>query len=471
MKLKSFCAYIAVFFTVSFLSGLELIKNNERLFLLSSNDKFSYGISHNLDDQFSFSFGVHTIFPYLYVNFDLNGITNRGYKTDVTDETTFFHSRYDELSLLTGTQINLYQNNSFSINLDANAGFIALGNFGGEKVQNITHVMDKVPTLVLPYEKPEHNFSPSLNCDLKFAYNINPIFKLQFTAESKNSLFYFNREAFTLSTIFGNEKTLLEIFSGYEFLQNQTDSQTFSIYANQSQGYNFGWKLDTGFFKFDYLVYTKGRFGYGTLYVDLFNLNNRDFTQSDLYSSFSITKFMGTTYLETQLQCFVPNVENLYITYNNRYVSGYKKNLYSTSDFYRIERDYDINSIGLKYEYDIPAIKNWVTPFTEIATGVTAFGIRKLSNHKPESTEPYIDYGMNFCWELEATAGVDLFPEHFIKLGTANYQLSLFAGVIVIPEYKKISEFIKKDTYRTNTWKMNLFEPSFGFSVKMGLDF
>ena len=78
---------------------------------------------------------------------------------------------------------------------------------------------------------------------------------------------------------------------------------------------------------------------------------------------------------------------------------------------------------------------------------------------------------MNFCWELEATAGVDLFPEHFIKLGTANYQLSLFAGVIVIPEYKKISEFIKKDTYRINTWKLRLFEPRFGFSIKMGLDF
>lgn len=469
MKYKKIIAsifIISTFFCSAF--SLEIQKNDLRVFGGTGNDKFSNSISQNKDDQLTATTEIHAVFPYLFLDINLNSITNRGYKSKLTDPQTFTSGRYDELFIKTGTTVNLFNNSSgFSIDFTQEAGFVLLGNFGMELAQNANHKMSKVDKVELKYEKFSKPFIPVINSKISLSYTPVDFIKTHLSFASNNSIFYATEQNITIGAVFGN-KTQFNFFAGYNWNQTHNESQTLKILKNTMQGFNYGFNLDTGFAKFDYITYTASRFGIGTISIDFMGLKAHNWQQSDIHYFTGVSHIIGTEFLENQLQSKA--YHNFSFYFNNKYVSGFKTNTVNPSE-YRYERDYIINTAGIKYEYPLAFTQNWFTPYIELGTGIATFGLQRLANQIPEADFNSYKYETKNFWEMEANIGFDIVPQGMLNFGNSTYSMTVYAGTLIIPEYKKAGAQIKQDTYRTTGWLLKPFEFKYGFNVHIGLDF
>ena len=468
MKYTRVLLFTILFFSICNTAfTLELQKNDLRIFAVTANDKFSYGLSQNKDDQLTATTELHFILPYFFVDLYDNSITNRGYKTNISDPLTFTSGRYDELLLKGGININIFNTQVFDIIFTPQAGFLFLGNFGMELAQNLNHQISCVDEVILEYEHFEKPFAPVLNAIVSFAYKHSDFLKLQLELCSNNSFFYAVSQDIRVNTIFG-EKTKFNAFAGYTWNQLYNNSTTLRAYKKETTGFNYGFNLDTGLIKLDYISYSQSKNGIGSICLDFMNFKNHNWNQTDLSLYAGISFLINTEFLETQLESKIYNNFSVYL--NNKYVSGFKTNKVNPSE-YRYERDYIITTAGLKYEQPLPFINNWITPYVEFGTGTARFGIEKIAYHiKDENCYSY-KYNTKTFWQLEANFGLDIIPQGFLNYGNAAYSFTIFAGTIIIPDHEKAAQQIKQDTYRTDDWQLKTFEFQFGFAIHMGLDF
>ena len=119
----------------------------------------------------------------------------------------------------------------------------------------------------------------------------------------------------------------------------------------------------------------------------------------------------------------------------------------------------------------LPFIKNWITPYLELGTGLASFGINGLSYHIPKEPLYSYDFNTKNFWQIEANIGLDIIPQGKLNFGNSSYSLTAFAGTIFISQYLKATEQIKHDSYRNDEWTLKPFEFKFGFAVHFGLDF
>jgi hypothetical protein len=459
---------IFVFSSFLFTSfSLEIKKNDTRFFIATGNDKISNSLSQNNDDWLTATTGIKVILPYFFADLAINSITNRGYKTDLSNPETFKSGRYDELILKTGTNLNLFSISNFTIDFTPQTGFCLLANFGMEKAQNLNHRLCKVNKIELNYENFSKPFVPLINLQIDCSWKPYSFIKLNLSVDSNNSIFYITEQNFYLNTLFGT-KTQFNVFAGYTLKQTHNDSTTLMAYKNASTGFNYGFMLDTGLIKIDYISYAKTRFGLGTINIDLMALTKRNWERTDLNYFTGLCYIINTEFLENQIQS--NPINNFSFYFNNKYVSGFKKNEVNPSD-YRYERNYIINSVGIKYEQPFKFTKNWVTPYVELGTGIAIFGLQKLANQIPDSNFNSFKYKTKSLWHLEANLGLDIFPQGLFNFGNATYSFTFYAGTIFIPNYKEAGEQIKQDTYRTTDWELKPFEFKIGFALHMGLDF
>ena len=207
--------------------ALQIKKNAPQVFLSVGNDKFSYGLSQNKDDQLTASTQFHITLPNFFADFAINSITNRGYKTDLADPLTFTNGRYDELLLKAGTSINLYTNSELTFDLTAETGFYILGNFGMDFAQNINHKMNGVSAVKLEYEKFDKPFAPLINSRLDFFWQPEDFIKFSVSTAFNNSIFYFTEQALKFGLQLGN-KTKFSVFTGYTWKQAQNSYGKYS---------------------------------------------------------------------------------------------------------------------------------------------------------------------------------------------------------------------------------------------------
>ena len=458
--------FLIIFF-ISKIFSLEIPKNDLRVFLATTNDKFSYGISENKDDQLTASNEIHIIFPYLFLDINLNGITNRGYKTNILDSSTFESGRYDEIITKAGTSINFLNNSDFKLDFVPEIGFCLLGNFGMEIEQNLNHKSGTIDAVNLEYEIFEKPFATIINSKFVFSYEPINFLKTQLSFSSNNILSYFTEQNLYISTILGC-KTSLHIFAGYTWNQLHNSSSTLKSYKNVTSGFNYGFNLDTGLVKLDFINYEKTKYGLGVISVDFMNFLKHNWINSDIHFFTGLTYFMNTEFLENKIQ--IDFVDNFSFYFNNKYVSGFKTNKVNPSN-YRFERDYIINTIGVKYEQPLDCIENWVTPYIEVGTGIASFGVQKIANHIPEATYDYYAYDTKHFLQIESNIGLDIFPQGKLNFGNTTYSFTVFVGTICIPDYINATKQIKLDTYRTKDWSLKTFEFNYGFAVHLGLDF
>ena len=467
MKFSKVILFTLLFFTSSLAFTLEIQQNDLRLFAATQNDKFSFGISQNKDDQFTASNEVHLVFPYFYFDLNINAITNRGSKTNPLDPATFTSGRYDELIAKAGLTVNLFDNSDFKLDLTPKAGFCILGNFGMEWEQNLNHKLSNINDVNLDYEKFSRPFAPVVDCKLSASYQPLDFIKTQLDITSNNSIFYATEQTVTFNSTFGT-KTLFNIFAGYTWNQTHTPSPTLKVYKDYTNGFNFGFNLDTGLVKIDYITYPNNRYGYGTVSLDVMSFTKSTWQQTDLNLFIGLSYLINTEFLETQIQTNKTGPVAFYL--KDKYVSGFKTNKVNPSP-YRYERDYETMTVGLKYEQPLDFLQNWITPYVEIGTGAATFGLQKLAYHLPNENYDFYKYDTKAFWQLEANLGLDLIPQGLLNYGSAAYSLTLYAGTIFIPQHAQATKQIKQDTYRPANWQLHPFEFKFGFAVHMGLDF
>ena len=455
---SSFCAS-------AFSFGIQ--KNEQRIFAVTANDKFTYDISQNKDDQLTATTELHFILPYCFIDINDNSITNRGYKTNKANPNTFSSGRYDELIIKTGTHINIYSTQSLEFTFTPQAGFCILGNFGMGIAQNLNHRMNCVDEVNLEYEKFTKPFVPVLNTKVSVSYSPLDFLKLTLNLAGNNAFFYTTDQSVNINATFGS-KTKFNIFTGYTWNQTHAKSTTLRAYKNTMEGLNYGFNLDTGLIKLDFTTYQKSRYGLGTICMDFLNFKNHNWEQTDLSFYAGISYFINTEFLETQVESKISEKLSVYL--NNKYVSGYKTNKINPSP-YRYERDYETITFGLKYEHPLNFLQDLITPYLEVGTGVALFGLQKLAYHLPQENYDVYKYKTKSFWQIEANIGLNIIPPGLLNFGNACYSLTLYAGTLIIPEYKKAGAQIKQDTYRATGWQLKPFEFKYGFNVHMGLDF
>ena len=458
--------FLIIFF-ISKIFSLEIPKNDFRFFLATTNDKFSYGISENKDDQLTASNEIHVIFPYLFLDINLNGITNRGYKSNILDPSTFENGRYDEIITKAGTTINFLNTSYFELDFIPEIGFCLLGNFGMEFEQNLNHKSGTIDAVILEYEIFEKPFVPLINSKFVFSYKPINFIKTQLSFSSYNIFSYYTEQNFCINAILGR-KTTFNVFAGYTWNQSQNLSSTLKSYKNVTNGINYGFNLDTGLVKLDFINYAKTKYGLGVINVDFMSFSKHNWKNSDIHFFTGLTYFMDTEFLENKIQ--IDFVHNFSFYLNNKYVSGFKSNKINPSE-YRYERDYVLNTFGIKYEQPLSFIKNWITPYVELGTGTAYFKVQKLANHIPSSNYDSYEYDSKVFWQMEANIGLDIIPEGKLNFGNSSYQVTVFVGTTFIPDYENATKQIQKDTYRAENWSLNPFEFRYGVAVHFGVDF
>ena len=439
--------------------ALQIKQNDLRIFTSTANDKFSYALAQNKDDQFTASFELHFILPYLFIDINDNSITNR----------TFPGGRYDELILKTGTTLTLFDTLPFELTFTPQAGFCLLGNFGMEFAQNLNHKVSNVDEVKLEYEHFKKPFAPLINAQASFAYILPQaqFIKLELDLTLDNIIFYSTEQKITANAKVGT-KTTFNIFAGYKWTQTHINSPVLKAYKKETTGFNYGFNLDTGFLKLDFITYPQTKNGNGTISVDFMNLQKHNWQQSDLHFFTGMCFIIDTEFLENQVQ--TPQLNNFSIYISDKYVSGFKTNKANPSE-YRYLRNYEIITMGIKYEQPLEFLQNWVTPYVELGTGIAMFGVTKLANHLPQSTFDSYEYEAKAFFQMQANIGLDIIPQGMLNFGSAAYSFTVYAGTIFIPQYKKATKQIKLDTYRTAGWQLHPFEFTFGFALHMGLDF
>ncbi len=439
--------------------ALEIQKNEPRIFIASANDRFSYALSQNKDDQLTGSSDFLFILPYFFANINENSITNR----------TFPGGRYDELIIKAGTTLRLSEKLPVDILFTPQAGFCLLGNFGMEAAQNFIHTIYQLNKVKLEYEHFQNPFAPLINAQASFAYTLpqTKFIKFQLDLTSENLIFYTTGQAFTFNTTLGTKSTF-KLFAGYKWNQLHIDSPTLKAYKKETTGFNYGFSLDAGLLKFDYITFPKTKNGNGTISLDFLNFKKHNWQQTDVHLFTGFSFLINTKFLETQVQ--TPSLNNFSIYLNNKYVTGFQKNCVNPSE-YRYIRDYQILTLGIKYEQPLDFLRNWVTPYIELGTGIASFGITRLTNHLEAPALDSYEYKTKYFWQLEANIGLDIIPQGTLNFGNAAYGLTVFAGTIFMPEHEKATNQIKQDTYRTPDWQLHAFEFKFGFMLHMGLDF
>ena len=456
-------------FTVFFSScfALEIQKNEYGFSVGVGNDKFAYGLSQNKDDQLTAATEIRIDLPYFFTDIQINSITNRGTKTEQNNPSTFSSGRYDELVLMAGTTLNLWDSFTYKLTFTPGTGFCILGNFGMELAQNANHKMSRVDAVNLKYESFDKPFAPIINGSFTFDWIPREAINLQLELASNNMLFYATEQSLKLGAVYGS-KTTFGLFTGYTWNQTQNSSPTLAVYKKITQGFNYGFTLDTGLTKIDYISYPETRWGFGTISIDFLKLTEHNWVQTDLNFFTGGCIIFDTGFLENQIQS--KSWHNFSVYFNNKYVSGFKTNNVNSSP-YRYERDYLINTIGIKYEFPLDFIQNWVTPYVELGTGLASFGIQKLANQLADSDFDSYKYDTKSFWQLEANIGLDIIPQGLLNFGNASYSITVYAGTLIIPEYEKAGAQIKNDTYRATGWQLKPFEFEYGFNVHIGLDF
>lgn len=441
----------------------------ERVMIGAGNDKWRMGITRNLDDQLSYTEHLRVFYPKWHVSLDMESITNRGY-TDV-DDSAFYRGRYDVMALTVGIPMPFMIGDNWALNVEPVVGIEAFGDFRLDVVQNYEHKIKHVDITNMHYESLGKKIVPIGEVSFNFQYEFMPKLSAGFEVVTSYSAWYESVQFTAFNSSVGNEGASFRAYVGYDWIQTHTDNVTQKLRNQAMSGFEFGFNLDTGLFGFEYIAYPESRFGYGILYLDLmgFSEGRRTWKSSDLNVSMGFSWWEGSPFCDNQIEYSLG--DKLALVLNNRYVSGFKTSPYIDVQTLRVERDYMMNSLGLKFSPWHDLLGGWVVPYVEAAAGVASFRICELRNHVPSAVEPFNDLGYKLFLEMEGTVGLTLIPEGKLRFSGASYMFSVFAGLVYIPSYENAGSYIKQDHYRDADWSLGPVQPRVGFAGKLGLDF
>lgn len=466
------------------------------------NDKYAYGLSRNDDDQLSYSEHVAIEAQAWYLRANLNGITNRGWKTgwNIRDESVedasvddFYHGRLDVTEIRLGFNYTHEMNDLVSVKISPETGFFLSGYTGYDHLQNLVHKIFKMHRVDLPYDYEDVSFHYylGLNADVFFDLLQLPASSLTIVlgGVASYAFGFESTEKLTATLSLNNEYSeILAVSFGWNWTQEHQDpnkNKTMELYSRYINGPYLSYAVNTGFFKLNYFTELTNHFGYAVLSVDVMSiLHPTIWAENNFYLSMGFSNMIGIKFQEQELN--YPINDNWSIVLKNRYVAGYPTDryneLYSDPDTdMRLKMGHVMDTLGFEYSYPIEALKNWVAPYVSVSLGYMRWDFTQLSNmledyNTPSKSLRYKDkegkYDRSFVVDLEA--GLTIIPEGLVSFNSTSFTLSGFVGLSYVT-----GDFVKfyRQVTENKIWD-SIYEPElkdnfifrYGITLNFGFD-
>lgn len=463
------------------------------------NDKYAYGLSRNDDDQLSYSEHVAIEAQAWYLRANLNGITNRGWKTgwDIKDESVedeeekdFYNGRLDVTEIKFGFNYTHEFNDVISVKISPETGFFLSGYTGYDHLQNLVHKIFKMHRVDLPYDYEEVKFHYylGLNADLYFDTLHLPSSRLTFNLGgfASYAFGFESTEKIHATLSLSNEYSeILGVSFGWNWTQEHNDSRTMELYARYINGPYLSYAVNTGLFRLDYFTELTNHFGYAVLSVDVMSFFHPTiWAENNFYLSMGFANMIGIKFQDQELN--YPINDNWSIVLKNRYVAGYPTDRYNelysdpNTDM-RLKMGHVMDSIGFEFSYPIAALKNWIAPYVSVSLGYMRWDFTQLSNMLedfgiPSKSLRYQSkegkYDHSFVVDLEA--GLTIIPEGLVSFNSTSFTLSGFVGLSYVTGdfvkfYRQVTENKVWDSIYIPELKDN-FIFRYGITLNFGFD-
>ncbi len=464
------------------------------------NDKYAYGLSRNDDDQLSYSEHISLSGERWYLSADLDGITNRGWKTgwDIRDasvadasESDWYEGRLDVTVVRAGLNYSFPLSGAFAVTVSPETGFFLSGYTGYDTLQNLIHRMAGIHRVDLPYDY----------SDIRFHYYLGLKGELFWNICSLDSSYLSFVAGGTVSHAFGFESTekisatltvqndyseIIALTFGWNWTQEHNSSKTMELYARYITSPYLAYRINTGLFTLDYFTELTDHFGYAVLSVDLMSFFHPTiWRENNFYLSMGFADMLGIKFQDQELNW--PINDNWSIVLKNRYVAGYPTDREIEREGNpklnaRLKMGHVMDTLGFEFSCPIAALKNWVAPYVSFSLGYMRWDHTLLTNMLKDVYVPSMTWSMNrdehdgydhsFVVDLEG--GVTLIPEGLVSFNSSSLTVSVFAGLSYVTGdfvkgYRQVSEEnIMNWTYEP-TWKDN-FIFRWGLTLNFGFD-
>lgn len=436
---------VALILIVSF--WLFAYADSPRLYFGSGNDKFTYGISKNADDQLTYSGLIEFDFDRYIIELDMNAYTDRG--TEVAGET--HTGRLDGVFLTTTFQRNYKLKNYLSLDIDRKIGLGMTGKFYFDFVQNFHHRNVGVDVVQLPYDWAEIKITPVYGLNIGLNADIGQL-RYRVAGSFDSTIFFTTKLDASVGISFLN---LLSFDLGYSAAKNKSDSLTMQSVVDSQSGLYMNISINASPLRVDWQFYPLTEFGYGTFSIDSFQLFKKaTWKESDAYIDYGISEFYGMELLNAAAR--VPLNDKFSYLLSVGYVSGFPKDGDVNN---RIQRNYAMYEVGINYT----PVQWYITPFAQLQMGIGYYQLDFLNNMS-KSTSAKVTYVAEFRY------GFSVLPEYFVSFANTSYRLQLFGGVHFIPHKDKIAPILTQDGYHSEDWQPTMLSPYFGVGVSVGID-
>lgn len=492
---------------LSFVLSLSLFASSSEWALSSvklgiGNDKYAYGLSRNDDDQLSYSEHISLAGERWYLQANLDGITNRGWKEnwDIRnswswDDGELYSGRIDVTEIKAGINFTHDFGTLFSLRVSPETGFFLSGNTGYDFLQNTIHKWSGIHRVDLTYDYSDVRFHYYLGLNTVMFTNIYTLeiskLAVSLGANIYHAFGFESGEKVNGSiTLYNDYSEILGVTAGWNWVQEHNSSSTMELYSRYINGPYAGYTINTGFFALNYFTELTNHFGYAVLSFDVMSLFRPTiWKENNIFFSMGFSKMMGLTYCDQRLS--YPVADHWAVILRNRYVAGYpinkKVELMSDSKVdARLKQGHSMNTIGIEYEYPIKALKNWVSPYVSLGLGYMRWNLTFLTNMIESQAFPAINCGPSglgqegpdYSFVADAEAGITFIPEGLISFNSTSLTLSVFAGMSYVTGehvdfYRSLAES-KGDEWviESNTnwnWKRN-FIFRWGLLLNFGFD-
>ena len=494
----------ALLFTVLLVSVFALYASSNPWALSSiklglGNDKYAYGLSRNDDDQLSYSEHITLAGERWYVKANLNGITNRGWKTgwDIRDEekedaseSDWYDGRIDVTEIIMGYNYTHEFSSLFSLKVSPETGFFLSGYTGYDFLQNTVHKLSGIHSVNINYDYDDVRFHYYLGGNVTGYFNLfrlhSSYLSLAVTASAYHAFGFESDEKLTATLAVNNDYTDILSFSfGWNWVQEHNESSTMELYARYINGPYFAYTVNTGFFSLNYFTEATNHFGYAVLSFDVMSLFHPTiWEENNFYISMGFAKMIGLNFQEQELN--YPINDNWSVVLKNRYVAGYPVDRKSEreatpNEDVRFKQGHAMDTIGVEFSYPIEALKNWIAPYAAVSLGYMRWELTELSNMLKNCGWPSYSfafgdgngkYAYSFVADLEA--GLTIIPEGLISFNSCSLTVSVFGGLSYVTgdfveTYRFVSEERSLEEYGTKGWKDN-FIFRWGLTLNFGFD-
>ncbi len=497
---KALLLLLSVFVISVSLSALDNPWALKSIKLGIGNDKYAYGLSRNDDDQLSYSEHIALAAERWYLSADLDGITNRGWKTgwDIKDatvedkeESDWYNGRLDLTEVKAGLNYTFPISETFAVTVSPETGFFLSGYTGYDTLQNLIHKIAGIHPVDLPYDYSDIRFHYYLGLKSELFLNICSLesSRLSFIAAGSVSHAFGFESTEKISatlTIQDDYSEILALTFGWNWTQEHSSSSTMELYARYITSPYLEYRINTGLFMLDYFTELDNHFGYAVLSVDLMSFfHPTTWEENNFYLSMGFSRMIGITFQEQELNW--PLNDNWSVVLRNRYVAGYPIDKELEKEgipdiFPRVKMGHVMDTIGLEFSYPVEAMKEWVTPYISLSLGYMRWDLTILTNMMDYSWVPSVTYSMNkdehfgydHSFVVDIEGGLTLIPEGLISFNTSSLTLSLFGGLSFVTGdfvkgYRQVSEEDKMNWTYDSTWKDG-FLFRWGVTLNFGFD-